>query len=505
VAARAAQQPARRIVRFADSALTYGALDERSNRVARALADLGLRAGDRAALMAHNGPAAVEAWVGLTKAGIVEVPVNTAFRGDILAYQLAQSGARAVIVDAALAERVEAVRARVPALEHVIVTGEPYEALLAAAEPEPPGVAVAPEDLSAILYTSGTTGPSKGAAMTHAANFRLARNTVAVMGYEPGEVLFTAFPLFHLNAKYTTVLAAMLVDGEVVMRDRFSASGFWDDCRAEGVTAFNYMGALLMMLFKQPERPDDADHRVRKAYGAPAPVTIFEDFQRRFGVRLVEVYGSTELGIATANTIGDVRIGSCGRAVDCYEVRVHDAEDRPAAPGAEGEIVVRPREPHVMFEGYHDMPEATLRAFRNLWFHTGDRGRMDADGRLWFVDRMKDAIRRRGENISSWEVEKVLDSHPAVAEAAVVGVPSELTEEEVLAIVVLKDGAALDPAALLDHCQPRLPHFAVPRYVRFAGALPKNPQQRIQKYLLREQGVTPDTWDREAHGYLVLR
>ena len=193
-----------------------------------------------------------------------------------------------------------------------------------------------------ILFTSGTTGPSKGVVLSHNANFRLCRNVCEIMAYERDEVLFTAFPLFHVNAKYTTVLPALYVGGEVVMRPRFSASRFWDICREEGVTAFNFMGALLMMLHKQPPKPHDRDHKVAKAYGAPAPVTIFDDFQERFGVRLVEVYGSTELGTATGNTVHESKVGSCGVPAPHYEVEIHDEHDNPVPPGTEGEICVRP-------------------------------------------------------------------------------------------------------------------------------------------------------------------
>jgi crotonobetaine/carnitine-CoA ligase len=205
------------------------------------------------------------------------------------------------------------------------------------------------------------------------------------------------------------------------------------------------------------------------------------------------------------NTVDSFRIGSCGRPVPYFEVRIHDEQDRPLPPGEVGEIVVRPKEPHVLFERYHGMPEETLHAFRNLWFHTGDRGRFDGDGYLYYVDRMKDAIRRRGENISSWEVEKVVTAHESVAEAAAIGVPSELTEEEVLIVVVPKEGYEIDPVAVLDLCQERLPHYAVPRYVRVAAELPKTPSQRIEKYRLRAEGLLPGTWDREEHDYEVRR
>jgi crotonobetaine/carnitine-CoA ligase len=318
-------------------------------------------------------------------------------------------------------------------------------------------------------------------------------------------VLYNAFPLYHANARYNTVLTAMIVDGTAVLRDRFSVSGFWDVCRAEGVTAFNYMGAVLMMLHKQPTQPDDADNPVRRAFGAPAPVEIFDDFQRRFGVQLVEVYGSTELGIATMNTVEEFRLGSCGRAAPSYEIEIHDEHDERCPPGVTGEIVARSRQPHAMFEEYVGMADATVAAFRNQWFHTGDRGRIDGDGYVYYVDRMKDCIRRRGENISSWEVERSIATSDGVAEVAVVGVPSELTEEEVLAVVVVRPGTTLTPERLLDHCQQRLPHFAVPRYVRFVDELPKTPSQRVEKYKLRSEGVTAETWDRAAHGYDVRR
>jgi crotonobetaine/carnitine-CoA ligase len=517
VAARAVQQPDRPVVRFEDSHLTYGELDERSNRFANALIGLALTKGNKAAVMLANRPEYLPAWVGMTKAGVVEVPINTGYKGDLLGYLLNQSECEAIVVDAEWLDRVAAIADHVETLRHVIVVGQPatdlpasltlhhFEDFVAGGAAAAPDVEVGPFDVSVILFTSGTTGPSKGVVLTHNANFRLSENVIELMAYAKDEVLFTAFPLFHVNAKYTTVLPVMMVDGEAVIHSRFSASRFWDIMREEGVTAFNYMGALLMMLFKQDARPDDADNPVRRAYGAPAPITIYEDFQKRFGMQLVEVYGSTELGTATMNTVDDFVIGSCGKSVPYYEVRIHDEYDTPVAPGVQGEIVVRPTEPHVMIEEYYRMPEATLQAFRNLWFHTGDRGYMDEDGNFYYVDRMKDCIRRRGENISSWELEKVITSITAIEEAAAIGIPSELTEEEVMAVVKLKPGQTLEPVAILDVVQTRMPHFAVPRYVRFVDQLPKTPSQRIEKYKLREQGLTEDTWDRETLGYEVKR
>ena len=520
VAARAAEQPQRRAVRFERSTVTYAEWDDLGNRVANALLASGLRRGSRVAVMLANRPEFLAAWLGVARAGLVEVPVNTAYKGDLLAYLLDNAQCEALVLEAQWGERLAAVAGQLHHLRSVVlVDGDPAELSLdsarlpvvgwsdwlAAAESTAPDVPVEAHDVSAILYTSGTTGPSKGVVLTHAANFHLARNVAQLMDYGPGDVVYNAFPLFHVNARYSGVLPVMVADGESVLHARFSASGFWDTCRAEGVTAFNYMGALLMMLFKQPERPQDADNPVRRAYGAPAPSTIQAAFERRFGLQLVEVYGSTEAGTVTMNTVESFRVGSCGRPVPYYEVRIHDEDDRPQPPGQVGEIVVRPREPHALFERYHGMPGQTLDAFRNLWFHTGDRGRTDEDGYFYYVDRIKDAIRRRGENISSWEVEKVVLAHAAVAEAAVVGVASELTEEEVLVVVVQRPGHRLDPVGLLDLCQERLPHYAVPRYVRVVAELPKTPSQRVEKYRLRAEGATPDTWDRDQHGYEVRR
>ena len=514
LAARAAEAPEREIVRFEHEAVTYGSLDEAANRVANGLGRLGLVKGDRVAIMLGNRPEFLGLWFGLGRAGIVEVPLNTGLRGDMLVHMLNTCGCRLLVIDAQWLDRVERVAARLETLEQVVVVGDgaiagidclPHTRLLAA-DGGPPGVEVAPWDPAVILFTSGTTGPSKGALLSHASHFRQASNVCDLMAYGEDEILFNMFPLYHVNARYTSVLPAMVLDqATCVLHDRFSASRFWDICRAEGVTAFNFMGALVMMLFKQPERADDADNPVRCAYGAPAPVAVLERFERRFGVELIEVYGSTELGACTQNRRGHRRIGSCGMEAPHYAVEIHDEHDNPLPPGVEGEIVVRPREPHIMVEEYFGAPEATVAAFRNLWFHTGDRGRSDEDGWFYYLDRMKDAIRRRGENISSWEVEQVINDHDAVAESAAVGVPSDLTEEEVLIVVRLQEGVELAPEALLDFCQERLPYFAVPRYVRFVDELPKNHAQRIQKQELRSAAVTPDTWDREQHGYVVTR
>lgn len=506
---RAERTPDHKFVRFEHESVAYGQLDQSATTLAGALHSLGVRPGNTCAVQLPNCPDFLTAWFALARAGILEVPLNTGLSGDLLAHQVAVSEASVVITTQDWATRFVDLAPSCSQLRFIItVDGVPpssttakhlevmsLDEALGCSSRIPPLPAVGGSDPAVALFTSGTTGPSKGVVRSHRANRILAETGVKLMGYEQGEILFNAFPLFHANARYNSVLAAMLVDGTVVLRDRFSVREFWDTCRHEGVTAFNYMGAVLLMLHKQPERPDDADNPVRRAFGAPAPREIFHEFQDRFGVKLVEVYGSTELGIATMNTVDSFVLGSCGREAPSLEVRIHDELDNECPRGVTGEIVARSREPEAMFSEYLGMPQATVESFRNQWFHTGDRAWMDDAGYFWFVDRMKDCIRRRGENISSWEVERTISSLESVDEVAVVGVPSELSEEEVLAVIVPSNSATRPIEEVLECCRSRLPRFAVPRYIRVVKSLPKTPSQRVEKYRLRADGVTADTVD----------
>ncbi|MCQ6279513.1 AMP-binding protein [Bacillus sp. EB600] len=514
---RAEEKPCSRFVRFSNTDLTYGQLHQDGNKVANMMKSLGLLKGQTCAVMLPNSPEFLAAWLGLARLGVIEVPINVAYRGDLFAYILNKAECQAIFISSQWIERIREISEELTHLRHVIVVGEDYEPLtspvlchtyenvMARASDTPVDVEIKPNDPSLILFTSGTTGPSKGAILSHRANFALASTCCDLMNYGPDDRFFTVFPLFHVNARYATILPALLAGSDVVMHERFSASTFWDICRAEQITTFTYMGSLLTMLVKQPKRPDDADNPVRMIQGAPVPLEIYEDFENRFNVKITEAYGSTEVGLAMVNRAESFRKGSCGKAVSVYDVEIHDENDQCCPPGVVGEIVVRPKEPWVLFSGYYGMPEATVETWKNLWFHTGDRGKIDEDGYFYFVDRKKDVIRRRGENISSYEIERVINTHPKVQEAALVGVPSELSEEEVLAVVILKEGEELKPEELLDFCQPRMAYFAVPRYIRFIKEFPRTPSQRTEKYKLRADGITPDTWDRELVGYSVQR
>ncbi|MFD4254417.1 AMP-binding protein [Amycolatopsis thermoflava] len=489
-------------------------LDATASRVAGGVLDLGLRPGDRVAVLTPARAASVQAWFGVARAGLVEVPLNPAAGPVALAHCLVTSRVRAVVCapDAVplLSRAIDQARAgggdvllrhllllgagEGPALAGVCTT--PFADLLAHGSRALPEVD--PGSTAVVLYTSGTTGPPKGVRLSHRANVNLARHTAELMGYTRDDRLYSVFPLYHSNARYCSVMAGFAAGARVLLHRSFTASGFWEICRREGITAFNYQGAMMSILAKQPARDDDRDNPVRVAFGAPCPKEVFTRFEERFGVRLTEIYGSTEVSLVCEMPPGRRRIGTAGQESPIYTAAVVDEVDRPVPAGVPGEIVVRPKKAGWMFDGYEGDPGATVEAWRNLWFHTGDRGVRDEDGFLTFLDRVKDTVRRRGENVSTWEVERVVAEHPAVAQVAAYGVASELSEEEVVVAVVPAPGAEVDPAALADHCRGRLTAFAVPRYVRVVDALPLTPSQRVEKYKLRAEGVTADTWDREA-------
>ncbi len=503
---------------FRDRQVTFSELDARSSAAAHHLARLGIGHGDRVAIMLPNCPEYLYLWFGLARLGAIEVPLNTAHRGDLLGYMLEQAEVRLVVIQDALLDRLEQIPERLSRVERVVVASEsgrlPSSALGRPLVPlaevlegthAAPDVTVKPSDIFCFMFTSGTTGPSKAAMLPHAAATAFIPVHLEACGYTTEDVLYTCLPLFHGNAQMLSTVPALVAGARLHLAERFHASTFWEEMARAGATAFNYIGGMLTMLYKQPPSPADRAHRARIAFGAAAPANLWAAIEERFGVTIIEGFGLTESGAVLCNYGPERRAGSIGRPTRLYDVRVVDEEDREVPPGVIGEIVSRPNTPHSMAAGYYRMPEKTLEAFRNLWFHTGDLGHRDADGYFYFVDRKKDAIRRRGENISSFEVEKVVNAHPKVEECAALAHPSELGEDEVRVVVVLREGETLAPEDLLAWCEPRMAYFMVPRFVEFRASLPKTPTARVEKYRLRQDGLGPGAWDREQAGYRLGR
>ena len=524
VARWAAEQPdvvAIRAVEGDGDALTYAALDEKAHRWASALESLGVARGTHVATLLPNGPDAHAAWLGLGWLCAVEIPLNTALRGPLLEHALRASDAEIVIATRELADRIAELasdgieRPGLPALRVALLVDAPSDAGLSRAtglevvdlrpavvdakrvEREGPTY----RDVGTILFTSGTTGPAKPVLVPWAVVYQF-YSWVPDDVLLPGEALYCAMAMFH-NSGRCSLNACLVRGGTFVYRERFSGERFWSDVREHECRLASLAGPMTALLHAAPARPDDAENPLRGVACGPM-IPDIEGFEQRFGLRAATGYGQTEVGMATVTGWEHGPWECCGRAREDYpwsEIRVVDEHDEPLGPGEVGELVVRSAEPWALNVGYYGMPDATAKAWRNGWFHTGDAFRYDEDGWFYLVDRMSDAIRRRGENISSYEVESIVSAHPDVAECAAVAAPAELGEDEVRVVVIAREGAAVDPAALLAWLEPRTPRYMLPRYVDVVDDLPRNTTTgRIKKHELRAQGIGPATWDREAHG-----
>ncbi|MCG3188287.1 MAG: Long-chain-fatty-acid--CoA ligase [Burkholderiaceae bacterium] len=503
--AAAASSPDKPFIRMWTGQWTYRQIDEASDRLASALASKGVHKGSNVSLMLPNCIEFIVCWFALAKLGAVTAPVNTSFRGSSLRMAIDLVESRVMIVHASLLDAFQEIGADLASIVDVIVVGaagsNSYDRLLEDGERAPrfQEPAVHFSDLCLLLYTSGTTGRSKAAMISHRFVLGQAEGVIEGLGLRTDDVLYCPYPLFHLDAAVMTVAPALLLRGVAAIGERFSVSRYWDEMRALGATVFDFMGATLSMLWKQPPGERDRDHSARLGWGVPLPAWAPE-FEARFGCRLVELYGSTEAGAFIYTPLDQPRRqGSCGKPLRRWETQLQDEDGHAVPVGQVGELVVRTREPAMMMRGYFGMPQASLDAFRDLWFHTGDLLREDEDGFLYFVGRRKDLVRRRGENISAAEVEMGIEAHPEVLECAVIGVPSELTEEDVMACVVRRAGSTITPEALAQHCVKAMARFMVPRYFRFLPGLPKTPTDKVEKFRLQEHGITADTWDREAH------
>ncbi|GAA0616409.1 ATP-dependent acyl-CoA ligase [Sporichthya brevicatena] len=497
--------------------ITYAEADDRSNRTAAALHALGVRHGDRVALLVENCIEIADVWFACGKTGAIEVALNTAYRGDYLRHQLLNCLPRVLVIAAEYVDRLPDLE--LEGLAAVLVRGSLDglpETLLGApvlpvthlldGDPETlPSAEVSYADPLMIVYTGGTTGPSKGVVLPHRAVINAADTSFRNRGGREGDVVYSPLPLFHLNAHMVTVLGPMLHGGTGVLDQRFSVSQFWDRVDEVGADHIAILGAMLTMVWNLPPSARDAQHGVRVLIGAPISADMREQWESRYDLKVSQGFALTECTPICSRPIWlDSPPGSSGIPVESVEVRLFDDSDHEVPVGSVGEVCVRPRQPSVMFTEYFRNPEATLAVWRNGWFHTGDLGRFDENGFFYFEDRKKDYLRRRGENVSSFEVERTVRGFGGIADVAAIGVPSEFTEDDCLVAVVPAPGVTIEPFELIRYCARNMPFFAVPRYVRLVEELPKSPVGKILKYVLREQGTT-GAFDLEAHGYRVNR
>jgi carnitine-CoA ligase len=507
---RARSTPDRTLLLFGEHTYTAVELNEAVNRFAHGFLRVGIGPGVTVAMLSVNRREMLFAWLALAKIGAVCVPINVASKAPQLAHILSDSRAGALVAESQWLEELRRIEGTLPDLERFVLfdpveagTSECGRPVIAFGEVQKeqavdPAVAVQPTDLASIMYTGGTTGPSKGVMCSQSHFYWWAHILSEAIGLVESDVWYTCLPFFHVNAQ-STLLAAVLTGATIAVGERFSASRYWEETRTVGATIGSLLGTMSHILYhRKPPGPADRQPRMRMIFCPAFPAALQPDFEERFGVRVMNAYGSTELNCVTMTpTDGPSRPGSMGRLLDQFEMKVVDANDCDLPPGTQGELVVRPKQPFSIMSGYFGMPEKTVEAWRNLWFHTGDRGYQDADGYFYFVDRLKDSIRRRGENVSSFEVEQVVNGHQAVLESAAYPVPAEIGEDDVMVSIVPRPDRALDVLDLIQWCEARLPRFAVPRFVDIVTELPKTAVGRVEKFRLRARGVTGTTWDRE--------
>jgi crotonobetaine/carnitine-CoA ligase len=493
---------------IAGTPVTFAQMRDRSCAAANVLAGLGVSRGETVALFTGTCPEWVYFWLGAARIGAVPAAVNAASKGEFLLHALRLSQAAVVVADGERQARLAEVADDVETLRSVLVQGDSLTCALDAASIEPPAVPAAePRDI-ALFFTSGTTGPSKAVATTWHYLFTTAATVASSWELRSGDALWTAMPLFHLSAA-PTVLAPMLVGGTSVLAAAFHPGEVWDDIRSCGAVGFAGAGAMVSMLWNLPPDPRDAELGIRFISAAPIAVDLYREIEERYRCRIVTMYGMTEAFPIAYKAVSDEgKPGTSGQVNPSFEVRIVDLHGQAVPEGMVGEIACRARTPHAISEGYVSSASGgppLLIDPHPEWFRTGDLGFLDSENNLTYVDRVKDSLRRRGENISSVEVEQTVMRHPAVLEAAAVGVPSDLGEDDILVVVTLRPGADIDHAELLDFCAARMPYFCVPRYLEVLGEIPKNVIGRVRKDVLRSRGLGVGAWDREAHGYELSR
>jgi len=506
-------------VQFKGQSLTYAALDELVNRMANGLAAAGIRKGAHVGLMMDNKPEFLISVYALGRLGAIAIPFNTALFGSMLSYFVEDSDVDTIIADA----RHAATLADLPIAQErvrrwIIADGDAAELQLGTAtkltmdtlkshaDSTPPDVHVAHSDPFMILYTSGTTGPSKGVICAHSHLQWISEVASQRIGLVAEDNFYVCMPLFHVAALWYCVGACFWTGSTVMLTDRFSASNYWRDICASRSTVTMIAMSMSVILEKLEPTDEERNNPLRTAWLVPLPPNV-RTFEERFGLKAVTNYSMTEITHAVVGYPGemyDKAPGCAGRLSGDWDVMIADERDEPVPTGTVGEILVRPRKAGILFQGYYKKERETVRLWRNLWFHTGDRGYFDADGFLYFVDRAKDAIRRRGENISAFEIENGLLTLPAVKEVAAVPVPSPLGEDDLCVYVIPNDRASLTEKEIVGFAQEKLPYFMVPRYVAIVDDFPRTPSHKVQKYILRQWAAKTDTlWDGEQHGFRI--
>lgn len=516
---QASKNPDKDFLQFSyNKALTFSQVNTAANKIANSLKSYGIKKTDKVSVYMPNSLEICLAWFGILKNGSVMVPINTAYVMDFLQYIIESSDSKIIIIAEEYLDRLANIQDRIPKIEKVIVWTRnnkdkfdlngynkteciSWKAFLKNGSKKEPNVEITHMDHARLMYTSGTTGKSKGVVRPCAADYSSAQNYSSIMDLTKNDIVFTCLPLFHSNAMVMGVYPAMISGCKVIVEEKYSASKFWKWMVDFKITKFNLVGVMSYFMWNAPIVPEEKKHKVKLVLGSPAPHDIIEDFMERFNIRFTEGYGLTEVGQCTFTRPGEpFRVGSCGKESPGYEIKIVNPETDEELPrNTPGELVLRPRIPNICLHYYYKMPEKTVSDFRNLWFHTGDLCRMDEDGYIFFMDRVKDYIRRRGENISSFEVENLISSHPKIEESAAIAVKLDEqgrhSEDELMIVIVLKENESLNPKDLIKYLQPIMPKFMIPRFVKFRKNLPKTPTNRVQKVKLREEGITNDTWD----------
>ena len=497
ILSQAKRQPKRVAIHFINGPdWTYQEVLDQALHGAGWLKAQGITADSAVALMADDPQTFCQCWLGLAMLGATMVAINTSVRGDPLRHQLTLAEVTDVLAEVAHFQTTQTACGRAQLLSTEQMSSATTTPL-AQSDIHP----AKHNDTSCIMFTSGTSGPAKGVMMPHAHCVLFAVGTIDNYHLHAEHVFYICLPLFHANGLFMQLLACLLSGAPAVLRPRFSASQWLADIRRYSITHTNMLGALAAFVAAQPPTPQDSDHQLQVIGSAPLPASAEKTLRIRFNVpHVIPLYGMTEVNIPLYGRLDEQAPSTCGRLyAEYFEVEIRNPESDESIPqGGVGEIMVRPRQPFGFMAGYVGMPEKTLEAWRNFWFHTGDAGRIDSRGRFVFVDRIKDCIRRRGENISSYEVEQAFLALEDIAEAAAYAVPAaggEGMEDEVMVALETKAGTESTPEKWLEQAAPNLPRFAIPRYLRIVDALPKTPTGKIRKVQLRTEGVTADSFE----------